>query len=1218
MPVIRAKDVLSAGFKRAQEVADAAAQASLREEEVRKGKHAAELRAIRSEEEARRAATAKRLEADYDPLTRGDILNDPNPLRVDVSQDPTAGQRPPAPAFGQVDEGEIGGDVGGPFEEPPVEPDMAKLDAFLKQREAERRSLDIRSSLSAGGPPPDQAALDQELAREAGVEPIEVEQDREAFKLDQTARSIEKLETTAPKVARWLYDPSNLAIAADDADNLEWWEQLDRWLTPLADLTLKPGKQALGAAGQTYAPLAGAAKAAMPEAGLSAAGDLYRKVGGITAAPAKAIPPLLADGGLKLAQAGAVGVMYDIPAMVLGIEQLLLDAPGMAGEAMEEITGKGPISDALITSSEALQRFFQFDETQQAFVARGDAAMPVGGDPAARGFYSGARSIPVSLAAMAATVLTKDPRIGSAIMGSMVGGQSYGEARDEGLSRIGAARYGVTQAGWEIVSEYLGNALLVKDIVGKKGLGGLVMRQAGAEVFGENLATATQDMSTWLNVHPEGTWAEYAASRGDAHFETTMAALFMSAVTATAAKALDAGANAYSKKRDEQMALKIAKVTDQAKASKLLKRSPEAFRSMVEAAAPDQKLYVDADGFEAVAEANGISVGALAQAFRLDVEGVERDLSSGQDIAIKVSDYATAVGTAKKEIGVEGAAIHAGLAKVIRDEKGVTPAMREAYEKVREESETLAAERKKTDQSFADAGERVYAQIREKLAGLGALNEHAIETISRERQAQVETLAHHLGMDPEQAYAELWGEVETSGDIGKDGALGQGVDRQPFDISDEMLIEAAEKLSPQEFETFKAVAEGLGNPKLAARLGISDSNVAKNLTNIRAKGYDIEKLQAGVVSANPKAIRDLLKQGRTTGDIVTTLKLKPGSGKVMVHRERKKLEAEGFTGMAARYARSLGQDDGWYYSALKQVIEKSPLTAASAQQWKGMLWQSARTERSAKRDPETNKPIVGEDGQPVIEEREIPGAPKNNLKAEELAWTGVLEWLDAEGEARAREGSNAPKLISREDLLAFLESNGVVVEEVKLGARGPVKFLNTYGSDREMARIVGRVANEFDGSFDRDQFIDALSNDGAFYARMENIYDGLFAEVDGSSSALAADVVEAIDPAWFTNQAQFESYVLPGGTDYTELLLTLPNIKLAASHWDEPNVVAHVRFKTRTGPNGEKVLAVEEIQSDHHQALRKQEENERKGIDTNFTAIVERMKAEGVLQEVCD
>ena len=42
------------------------------------------------------------------------------------------------------------------------------------------------------------------------------------------------------------------------------------------------------------------------------------------------------------------------------------------------------------------------------------------------------------------------------------------------------------------------------------------------------------------------------------------------------------------------------------------------------------------------------------------------------------------------------------------------------------------------------------------------------------------------------------------------------------------------------------------------------------------------------------------------------------------------------------------------------------------------------------------------------------------------------------------------------------------------------------------------------------------------------------------------------------------------------------------AHFEEPNILAHIRFNERTGPNGERVLFIEEIQSDWHQAGRKQ------------------------------
>jgi len=43
-----------------------------------------------------------------------------------------------------------------------------------------------------------------------------------------------------------------------------------------------------------------------------------------------------------------------------------------------------------------------------------------------------------------------------------------------------------------------------------------------------------------------------------------------------------------------------------------------------------------------------------------------------------------------------------------------------------------------------------------------------------------------------------------------------------------------------------------------------------------------------------------------------------------------------------------------------------------------------------------------------------------------------------------------------------------------------------------------------------------------------------------------------------------------------------------SSHWDEPNVLAHIRFNDRIDADGKKVLYIEEIQSDWHQAGRKE------------------------------
>ena len=66
-------------------------------------------------------------------------------------------------------------------------------------------------------------------------------------------------------------------------------------------------------------------------------------------------------------------------------------------------------------------------------------------------------------------------------------------------------------------------------------------------------------------------------------------------------------------------------------------------------------------------------------------------------------------------------------------------------------------------------------------------------------------------------------------------------------------------------------------------------------------------------------------------------------------------------------------------------------------------------------------------------------------------------------------------------------------------------------------------------------------------------------------------------------RALFEKHVL-SKSEWRKNLQT----KFYSGHWNEPNVLAHVRFNDRTGPNGEKILFLEEVQSDWHQRGKKE------------------------------
>ena len=114
----------------------------------------------------------------------------------------------------------------------------------------------------------------------------------------------------------------------------------------------------------------------------------------------------------------------------------------------------------------------------------------------------------------------------------------------------------------------------------------------------------------------------------------------------------------------------------------------------------------------------------------------------------------------------------------------------------------------------------------------------------------------------------------------------------------------------------------------------------------------------------------------------------------------------------------------------------------------------------------------------------------------------------------------------------------------------------------------------------------------------------------------------------YGNDPKFRQYTLPGGENYREVLLKLPerideadavyaqmrsmsngvpNATISpeykalqkqyydlsrplfrSTHWDDPDVLAHLRMSDRTGPNGEKILHLEELQSDWGKKGRKE------------------------------
>lgn len=202
-----------------------------------------------------------------------------------------------------------------------------------------------------------------------------------------------------------------------------------------------------------------------------------------------------------------------------------------------------------------------------------------------------------------------------------------------------------------------------------------------------------------------------------------------------------------------------------------------------------------------------------------------------------------------------------------------------------------------------------------------------------------------------------------------------------------------------------------------------------------------------------------------------------------------------------------------------------------------------------------------------------------NVKKDELQWMGVDDFL--------KEKPN----VTKQEVQDFIANNRVDVQEVQLGSKGDNPYPYTTADEWQSAINRAERARNFD---EAERLTNAWES-----------YEGL-----GS-------------------QTKYQKYTLPGGENYREILLTMPtnmseynkytqmlrekygqggfqNLPLTdierarldkfyaaeeatpykSSHFDEPNILAHIRVNDRVDADGKKMLLIEEIQSDWHQAGR--------------------------------
>lgn len=235
------------------------------------------------------------------------------------------------------------------------------------------------------------------------------------------------------------------------------------------------------------------------------------------------------------------------------------------------------------------------------------------------------------------------------------------------------------------------------------------------------------------------------------------------------------------------------------------------------------------------------------------------------------------------------------------------------------------------------------------------------------------------------------------------------------------------------------------------------------------------------------------------------------------------------------------------------------------------------------------------------------------VKSEELEFLGIKEWL-----LSGKDANGQPvKSLTKSDLSEFMLHNRIDVTEQQLDqSKGPALEVATMvgAASREVySDLEGKVPDDMLGDFDHfgrlmskaenaySEWIDTgdeqAKNNGwttlnTAYTAEKRLRRAAGLSDDYSASRVAA-VLQQIAEAETAErrgggQTQYGSYKLGGEEpgSYRELLFYTPSAKgFSAPHFDSKGkgLLAHARVSIHKDASGERVLFVEEMQSDLHQ-----------------------------------
>ena len=245
---------------------------------------------------------------------------------------------------------------------------------------------------------------------------------------------------------------------------------------------------------------------------------------------------------------------------------------------------------------------------------------------------------------------------------------------------------------------------------------------------------------------------------------------------------------------------------------------------------------------------------------------------------------------------------------------------------------------------------------------------------------------------------------------------------------------------------------------------------------------------------------------------------------------------------------------------------------------------------------------------------------KNGAKQAEM------DWMDFDGSFADK------KSVTKADIQEWIDQNKIEVQEVVKGdSERSERLLEDQRKVNEAIERRNKVMEELG----TEQSFFVTGPELTWHYKPQNAEVGEYKEVPEKYYDEVEEIETIIadfDDKWNgmdeemdyedSGGVKYKQYSIPGGENYKELLLTIPQkpIKMPyeqwlkerfygddrpearrvyseqiedntpnfrSSHWDERNILAHIRFDERVTPDGEKVLFIQEIQSDWAQQGKK-------------------------------